>query len=334
MTINCPKELPKKKSSWYVFLAGPIQGAPDWQNNMPEMKDVVWLSPRRKSYNDFNKEEQIEWETKCMTLADIILFWIPKEAEHIEGRQYAQTTRTEFGEYLALGKKIITAIDPSIPGRYYLEMKAKQYHQELPSSSLEEALSKLEKYINAESASTNKFFTADTHFGSQRALELSKRPYETVNDMDRAMIRNWNKVVHPNDIVYHLGDLGETWPVQYLNGKIILVFGNYERKELEKDPNLIETLKNSGIDEVYTDPITFDDYILAHEPLLAKESNNQNKKTVFCLFGHIHGRQKVKKFGIDVGVDANNFTPMKLSDVEFFRNAIEQGYYDEEVWSR
>ena len=51
------------------------------------------------------------------------------------------------------------------------------------------------------------------------------------------------------------------------------------------------------------------------------------------LFGHIHGRQKVKPWeGLDVGVDSNNFTPCSIQDIEFYRNALEKGYYDEEVW--
>ena len=43
-------------------------------------------------------------EKKYMALADVILFWIPEASEDIKGRSYAQTTRTEFGEYLARGK--------------------------------------------------------------------------------------------------------------------------------------------------------------------------------------------------------------------------------------
>lgn len=52
----------------------------------------------------------------------------------------------------------------------------------------------------------------------------------------------------------------------------------------------------------------------------------------FLLFGHIHGLQKIKMFGLNVGVDCNNFEPISLEDVQFFRNAIEKGYYDQDVW--
>ena len=67
--------------------------------------------------------------------------------------------------------------------------------------------------------------------------------------------------------------------------------------------------------------------VLAHEPLKIKETGGKG------LFGHIHGRQKIKTFGIDVGVDGNNFYPLSEDDVEFYLNAIRKGYYDKEVWS-
>ena len=54
---------------------------------------------------------------------------------------------------------------------------------------------------------TKLWFTSDTHFGSKRTLELSKRPFDTVEDMDSQIIENWNKAVGKNDTVIHLGIL-------------------------------------------------------------------------------------------------------------------------------
>ena len=39
------------------------------------------------------------------------------------------------------------------------------------------------------------WFTADTHFGHQRTLELSKRPYSNVEEMNWDMVKKWNSVV-------------------------------------------------------------------------------------------------------------------------------------------
>ena len=124
--IKSPNNLPSRKIKWYIFLAGPIQGAPEWQNNIPNINaEVILLSPRRDNYDNFNYDEQVKWETECLRIADIILFWIPESIENIEGHDYAQTTRTEFGEYLARGKKIIIGINNIFPGKRYFESKGK-----------------------------------------------------------------------------------------------------------------------------------------------------------------------------------------------------------------
>lgn len=35
--IYAPESLPLQKEETYVFLGGPIQGAPDWQSTVPEI---------------------------------------------------------------------------------------------------------------------------------------------------------------------------------------------------------------------------------------------------------------------------------------------------------
>jgi calcineurin-like phosphoesterase family protein len=133
------------------------------------------------------------------------------------------------------------------------------------------------------------------------------------------MIERWNKVVSPYDTVYHLGDFGNLDMLKYLNGKIIFLKGNYEKDE-----------ENLPFDEIveYNTPIKLKlndkfEVSLVHRPLLHDG---------YTLFGHIHGRQKVKKFGLDVGVDCNNFTPVSKDEVLFYFNAIDKKYYDEDVF--
>ena len=57
------------------------------------------------------------------------------------------------------------------------------------------------------------FFTADLHIGHANIIKLNKRPFKTIEEMDNALIDNWNAKVTPNDTVYILGDVffdGET----------------------------------------------------------------------------------------------------------------------------
>lgn len=178
---------------------------------------------------------------------------------------------------------------------------------------------------------SNIWFTADTHFGHQRILELSKRPFKTVEEMNNTMIENWNRVVGKDDTVYHLGDFGDYEFAKYLNGNIKLLFGNYERDEFGGSiPIAFTILEQNGFNNFsmqYEMIKSFNDktYSLVHEP------NNGNPNN-FKLFGHIHKLQMVKRNALNVGVDCHNFTPISIETVEFYRNAIEN-HYDEEVFS-
>lgn len=175
------------------------------------------------------------------------------------------------------------------------------------------------------------WFTADNHFGHERTLELSKRPYSSVEEMNWDMVKKWNSVVGKDDIVYHLGDFGDYEFAKLLNGEIHLLFGNYDSKYFEDYKGSRDYLlshygfKSFSIAlekvELFNDKL----YSLVHEP------NNANPHR-FKLFGHIHGLQMVKRNGLNVGVDCHNFYPIDLETVEFYRNAIEN-HYDEEVFS-
>ena len=342
MIIKCPNDVPEKKNKWYIFLAGPIQGAPKWQFSLPTSnKDIIWLSPRREDYSNFSYTEQVTWETNHLRISDIILFWIPEQLQEPKGRDYAQTTRTEFGEYIARGKKIIIGMNKKFKGRTYFETKCEQYGIKNIHTDLQGCIKEIEEYIKECDNNTNIFYTSDTHFGSERALNLSKRPFNSVEDMDWKLIENWNKIVHRNDTVYHLGDFGSLWPLKYLNGKIILIQGNYEKKLFEENPTMLTEFKNK-FSEIHSEPIILNKqnqkFILCHEPLSGLAIYNKeiikekNKENIFVLFGHIHGRQKIKKFGIDVGIDANNYFPMSESDIFFYKKAINEGFYDEQVF--
>ena len=350
--IYAPEEIipGKKKDSTYVFLAGPIQGVHNWQDeDIPEIPeyDVTFIIPRRKEMDpDFNWQEQVDWETKALRISDYVLFWIPKEEEKIPGRDYAQTTKIELMENLVRGKHIILGIQPGVHTRRYLIEKANLYRPNNSSplykihDNLEDCIEELRTRLKWDSRRTelyNTFFTSDTHFGQERALTLSLRPFKDVEEMDWTMVERWNKYVRPNSIVYHLGDFGNYEMLKYLNGKVILIRGNHDKEEKEK-------LLEYGFSDVTDSTITFmypktdieDDFdgaklILGHEPKTCLEVlKSEDKEYTYALFGHIHGKQKVKKFGIDVGVDANNFYPMRATkEVRFLINALQKGYDDE-----
>lgn len=49
---------------------------------------------------------------------------------------------------------------------------------------------------------------ADTHFSHARIIDYCKRPFDSVEEMDRVLVENWNKKVSAKDDMLHLGDWG------------------------------------------------------------------------------------------------------------------------------
>lgn len=175
------------------------------------------------------------------------------------------------------------------------------------------------------------FFTSDTHFNQKRTFELSKRNmyFKDVHEATEAMVERWNSVVKPEDTVLHLGDFGDFEIAPRLNGSIILLYGNYEREgkctpteqqkeyfskiHTEKLIPLLNSRENKNMPKCM---------FATHEP----ENILDSKKLGFYIFGHIHEKQKVKRHGLNVGVDVNNFTPVDMETIEFYHNAIENIY--------
>lgn len=345
--VVCPDPIYNLNDKWKVFVMGPIQGAQPWQYMLPEIPGVVWLNPRRKEYPvpGFDYKQQVDWETEAALSANIILAWLPMQTVDQPGRSYAQTTRWELGEYIAKGKTVILGADPDFPGRRYFEYKAKEYaNVRGVYGTLADCIEDLKQHLFARAMKGTKvWFTSDTHFSSERAWELSKRPFKNVTDMDWTMIQKWNDIVKPQDIVFHLGDFGEHWPLFHLTGKLNFMDGNYERDGRYTKGEVLAGLHpynnitvipqveyvhviSSKYNKDEDKPVSL---IMSHEPMMIKKNIKEGE---FGVFGHIHGRQMIKPFGIDVGVDCHNFAPVDSDTVLFYRNAVEKGYYDAEVW--
>ena len=295
--ISSPQPLDGLGDTIKIFCAGPIQGAPDWQHSLPAIKGVTWICPRRENYENFDYDQQTSWETLGLRISDSVMFWIPAPKEDIQGRSYAQTTRIEFGECLGRKKTVFIGIYPDYPGRQYFQNKLSEYNKaQKVHKNLNDLLGEVQEWVSNRKPGI--FFTSDTHFSQERTLLLSKRPFNSVSDMDWTMIERWNQKVPPGSTVYHLGDFGEYWPLDYLNGNIKLILGNYEFQDKKELPDIciLGDIWNQIIDETKV--------WMSHEPLKIKEMEG------FKLFGHIHGRQMVKPWnGVDVGVDCHNYTP-------------------------
>lgn len=166
------------------------------------------------------------------------------------------------------------------------------------------------------------WFTSDTHFSHDKTRIKAARPFDSTREMDKEIIKQWNKIVKPDDIVYHLGDFGNLDMLKKLNGRIRLVMGNHERKEgLTK-----EMLLEAGFDQVYEENVVIEvDGLLMnliHEP-------SKNNPGMFNLFGHLHNLCIVKEFGINVGQDCNYFRPIDFEKISLYKRLKENAYKGE-----
>ena len=316
-----------------IFLAGPCPRKnyeEDWRTEAIETLkkycfDGIVLNPTNPYFDSIDLNKQTTWEYEAMHKASAILFWIPRTEEHP-----AFTTNLELGQWW--GKKGVFVGYPkdSIKNEYIgvrmQMMKQKVY------DSLDDICYAVASDLDPKTPTD--YFTSDTHFSQQRTLELSRRPFMSVKEMDLELISNWNKKIRMCDTVYHDGDFGETF--DYLNllnfDKFNLVLGNYEKKSLKEYQKQLDKFYNVSYfdnDELeYESKENKMTYTLRHEPLI----NNKIDKDKFYLFGHIHGRDEYKRNGLDIGIDGSNYAPLSIEEVDWRANAVLK-YVDDNVFT-
>lgn len=116
-----------------VFLAGPIQGAPDWHAQaiawFAEHAPALALASPRRAYlpGEFDYVGQVDWETHHLRHAahhGVILFWLARETASVPGRAYAQTSRFELAEYKVRherdGVRLVVGIEEGFSGERYI----------------------------------------------------------------------------------------------------------------------------------------------------------------------------------------------------------------------
>lgn len=163
------------------------------------------------------------------------------------------------------------------------------------------------------------YYTSDLHLGHENVLKLCNRPFETIEEMDEAIIKNWNAVVHKTDTVYILGDLifrAERPPEEYLErlrGKKHLILGNHDESWIKKVElsKYFESVSNFAIINTGYGKAT-----LCHFPLLDAESR-------YIIHGHTHARKdlpywdylKNSERTLNVGVDLNGYKPVLFQEL-------------------
>lgn len=155
---------------------------------------------------------------------------------------------------------------------------------------------------------------SDTHLGHTNILQYCNRPFKDIDEMDDAIIQNWNSVVTDEDTVYCLGDLAFgkgskeklKLYISMLKGRIILFRGNHDRET-------VTWYKRYGIEDVHNgDYWKYKPYVhLSHRPHIL------TKPPTINIHGHTHHVRYMYPKGVFVNVSAEqiNYTPVDLDEL-------------------
>lgn len=192
------------------------------------------------------------------------------------------------------------------------------------------------------------YFTSDWHIGHHNSILYDERPFKDLHHMHGVIINNYNASVGTNDLCYFLGDVGLSNQeilkdvISELNGTKVLILGNHDKN--------VQSMYNVGFDVVLYSAslvIANEKVTLSHCPLKGvwREDTSGMTKSVnenwhgesrykhsnltvanegqFHLHGHIHSRPgkeskstRILDKQMDVGVAANNYRPVSISQIE------------------
>lgn len=189
------------------------------------------------------------------------------------------------------------------------------------------------KYKYNKEEAKHLFFTSDLHFCHKNIIRFCDRPWSTTEEMNEGLVERWNKKVSPDDTVFCLGDFcfggSAEWKKwrEKLNGHIILIRGNHDRK-------MSSTMEGLFDEVLYQVQLEIDgrSVYLNHYPFLTyggcwRKENN----VVWQLFGHVHSKEGIcgadsgrlkhlLSTQYDVGVDNNNYEPVSWEEIKTIMN--------------
>ncbi len=165
------------------------------------------------------------------------------------------------------------------------------------------------------------YFISDTHFGHENVIRFCDRPFGNANEMNEALINNWNSKVKGHDTVYILGDMffrceNVEEVLLQLKGKKHLIVGNHDSSWMNKvDLNKYFLSVNNMLET--TDGIRA--ITLCHYPMLTWKHQMRS----FMIHGHIHNNTNADYFPLIVardnvlnaGVEINGYAPVTFEEL-------------------
>lgn len=169
------------------------------------------------------------------------------------------------------------------------------------------------------------FVISDTHFGHENIIHYCNRPFASASEMDEVLVDNWNRVVAPQDHIYHLGDVtmergSKSGPqaqrlirlIQRLNGKKRLILGNHDHFP-------VQVYLEAGFEKIRGTGRWLESCWLSHFPIHPQSLGRARA----CIHGHIHDSDTYRPALVEdrlvpywnVSVEVTNYTPVALEDL-------------------
>jgi calcineurin-like phosphoesterase family protein len=165
------------------------------------------------------------------------------------------------------------------------------------------------------------WLTSDLHFNHDKEFIWQARGFNSVQEMNEALVKNFNSVVAPEDTVYILGDnmMGMDMEsglayLRRLNGIKYMAIGNHDtdaRITAYRDSGIF-----SDIQFGYRIKVKGRVYLFTHYPTVTA---NGDDLRVVNLYGHTHQEDsnffEDRPYMYHVGVDSHNCFPVSMDKV-------------------
>ncbi len=146
--------------------------------------------------------------------------------------------------------------------------------------------------------SKNIFFISDMHFGHANMCSFVNydgtrvRPFNSFEEADEAMIKNWNDMVSEQDVVYVLGDVAYSCRKEYADSILVRLKG--QKKLIAGNHDLWSTQWYLKHFKYVRGCCHLDNFYLSHTPIHA-DSKGRFKLNIH---GHIHGQQVMRHYPV------------------------------------
>lgn len=167
------------------------------------------------------------------------------------------------------------------------------------------------------------YYIGDPHLGHENVIRFCDRPFQNADEMDEAIISNWNRRVTNGDTVFILGDMmfkNSKAPAEYLSrlkGHKMLILGNHDAhwiwqegvsKYLDTNISMMELIDHNR------------KVVLCHYPMLSWPCMRAG---AYMVYGHLHNNREHDpciRYGLSSRmlnscVEVNGYQPVTLDEM-------------------